>query len=163
MSGDGPAGEASGPSARKARALVAGPALRIPEDEIRFAADPSGGPGGQHANRSSTRVELRFDVLGSPSLTASQREKIVESLGPRLLADGTIRVVSARERSQLRNRKVALARLAELLARALRRPPPRRPTRPTGASKAARLDAKKRRSGVKVGRKRPASLDETID
>ena len=75
------------------------PGVAIPAAEIRFSADTSGGKGGQHANRSSTRVELRFDVLGSPSLSPRQRGLIAEKLGPRLGADGTLRVVSARESS----------------------------------------------------------------
>ncbi len=83
--------------------------LAIPLDEIAFSADTSGGKGGQHANRSSTRVELRFDVLGSPSLSARQRALIAEKLGPRIGRDGTLRVVSAAERSQLRNRRAAHA------------------------------------------------------
>ena len=135
------------------------PGVTIPTAEIRFSADPSGGKGGQHANRSSTRVELRFDVLGSPSLSPRQRRLIAEKLGPRLVADGTLRVVSARERSQLQNRRAALARLAELLARGLERPAPRTATRPTRASKAARVETKKHRATIKVGRRRPAPED----
>src|SRR5258705_3271085 len=133
--------------------------LAIPLDEIAFAADTSGGKGGQHANRSSTRVELRFDVLGSPSLSARQRALIAEKLGPRIGRDGTLRVVSAAERSQLRNRRAALARLAELLARGLERAAPRTPTKPTRASKIVRVEIKKRRATVKEGRKRPAADD----
>ena len=135
------------------------PGLAIPLDEIAFSADTSGGKGGQHANRSSTRVELRFDVLGSPSLSARQRALIAEKLGPRIARDGTLRVVSAAERSQLRNRRAALARLAELLARGLERPAPRTPTKPTRASKIVRALVKKRRATVKEGRKRPATDD----
>jgi ribosome-associated protein len=135
------------------------PGLAIPLAEIAFSADTSGGKGGQHANRSSTRVELRFDVLGSPSLSARQRALIAEKLGPRLARDGTLRVVSAAERSQLRNRRAALERLAELLARGLERPAPRTATKPTRASKAARVAVKKHRATVKEGRKRPATDD----
>src|SRR5215203_6034442 len=78
------------------------PGLAIPLAEIAFAADTSGGKGGQHANRSSTRVELRFDVLGSPSLSARQRALIQEKLGPRIAADGTLRRESAASRCALR-------------------------------------------------------------
>ena len=131
------------------------PGLAIPLGEIAFAADTSGGKGGQHANRSSTRVELRFDVLGSPSLTSRQRTLIAEKLGPRIAADGTLRVVSAQERSQLRNRNAALARLAQLLARGLERPKPRTATKPTLASRKVRVEVKKKRGAIKARRKKP--------
>ena len=134
------------------------PGLAIPLEEIAFSADTSGGKGGQHANRSSTRVELRFDVLGSPSLSHRQRALIAEKLGPRLAADGTLRVVSARERSQLQNRRAALARLAELLARGLERPKPRTATKPTLASRKQRVDQKKQRGALKARRR--TNLDD---
>lgn len=135
------------------------PGLSIPLEEIAFSADTSGGKGGQHANRSSTRVELRFNVRQSPSLSARQRALIAEKLGARIAADGTLRVVSARERSQLRNRRAALERLAELLARGLERPAPRTATRPTRASKVARVETKKRRATLKERRRPPAEED----
>jgi ribosome-associated protein len=135
------------------------PGLSIPLAEIAFSADTSGGKGGQHANRSSTRVELRFNVRESPSLSARQRALIAEKLGARIAADGTLRVVSARERSQLRNRRAALERLAELLARGLERPAPRTATRPTRASKVARVETKKRRATIKERRRAPAAED----
>ena len=131
------------------------PGLSIPLSEIAFSADTSGGKGGQHANRSSTRVELRFDVLHSPSLTSRQRALIAEKLGPRIAADGTLRVVSAQERSQLRNRNAALARLAQLLARGLERPKPRTATKPTLASRKVRVEVKKKRGVIKARRKTP--------
>jgi ribosome-associated protein len=148
------------PVARPASTKIAlAPGVRVRPDEIAFRADTSGGPGGQHANKRSTRVELRFDVLGSPSLSAAQKDRLREKLGPRLLADGTLRVVSARERSQLRNRRAALARLGELIAAGLRRTKPRTATRPTLASKTKRLDAKRVRSVVKGARKKPSAED----
>src|SRR5438270_11816369 len=107
--------------ARKEERLV-GPGFAIPLEEIAFSADPSGGKGGQHANRSSTRVELRFSVRDTAALSPRQKALLAESLGPRLTGAGVLRVVSARERSQLQNRRVALARLADLLARGLARP-----------------------------------------
>ena len=136
--------------------LVVRPGLAIPLEEIEFRADPSGGPGGQHANKSSTRVELRFLVLRSPSLSPRQRALLEESLAARLTADGLLRVVSARERSQLQNRRAALARLAELIARGLERPAPRTATRPTLASKVKRIETKRRRSLIKAGRRPPS-------
>ena len=135
------------------------PGLSIPLAEIAFSADTSGGKGGQHANRSSTRVELRFDVLHSPSLSSRQRALIAEKLGARIGLDGTLRVVSARERSQLQNRRVALARLGELLARGLERPAPRTATAPTRASKRVRVEVKKKRGAIKA-RRRPPVDDE---
>lgn len=139
--------------------LVVKSGLAIPLEEIEFRADPSGGPGGQHANKASTRVEVRFGVWRSPSITPRQRTLLIEALGPRLTADGVLRVVSARERSQLQNRRAALARLAELLARGLERPAPRTATKPTLASKVKRIETKRRRSAIKAGR-RPRSTDD---
>ncbi len=137
--------------------LVVRPGVAIPLEEIEFRADPSGGPGGQHANKTSTRVELRFAPLSSRSFSPRQRMLLAEALVKRLTADGTLRVVSARERSQLQNRRTALARLADLLDRALDRPAPRTATRPTLASKRVRVEAKKRRASVKENRRRPGA------
>lgn len=127
--------------------------LAISLDELDWRFTPAGGPGGQHANRSSTRVEVRFDVAGSPSLGPRQRARLLERLGPQ------VRVSAAEERSQWRNRQVALGRLAERLADGLRTAPPRRPTRPGPAAVARRLDDKARRAARKRDRARPA-LDE---
>jgi ribosome-associated protein len=113
------------------------PSLAIPLDELEWRFSGSGGPGGQHANTSNTRVEVRFDVESSPSLRPDQRERLLEGLGP------NVRVVASDERSQARNRDLAMARLADRLATALRVQTPRRPTRPTKASKQRRLDSKR--------------------
>ena len=88
--------------------------LRIPVSELQFRFSPSGGPGGQHANKVATRVELRFDVAGSPSLGPHQRARLLERLGRE------VRVVADDERSQLRNRQLAVERFAERMAAALR-------------------------------------------
>ena len=154
MTTDPKSGKAGAPAVR-AKDRLTGPGFAIPLDDIAFSADPSGGKGGQHANRSSTRVELRFHLTASPALSARQKALLLERLGPRLTAEGVLRVVSARERSQLQNRRVALARLAELLARGLERPKPRTPTRPTPTSKRARVDTKKRRARTKTERRAP--------
>ena len=114
---------------------------------------PSGGPGGQHANRSSTRVDLRFDVAGSPSLTESQRDQLLSKVG------AEVRVVADDERSQLRNRSIAVERLRERLAAGLRVERKRRPTRPSRRAKARRLDAKKRQADRKRDRRRPEAGD----
>jgi len=110
----------------------------------------SGGPGGQHVNTSSTRAELVFDVANSPSLTASERERALRRLRTRLDGEGRLRVVAQDERSQLRNRELAIRRFAELMRTALAPPaPPRRPTRPSRAKMAQRVAAKRRAGEVK--------------
>lgn len=121
----------------------------IPVAELSWRFSRSGGPGGQHANTADTRVEVRFDVAGSPSLGPRQRARLIERLGPE------VRVVAADERSQARNRALALERLAARLAEGLRVETPRRPTRPTKASVRRRLDAKRRQSSRKADRRRP--------
>jgi len=120
--------------------------LTIPVGELDVRFSPSGGPGGQHANRAHTRVEVRFDVAGSPSLGPRQRARLLEKLGEE------VRVVCDDERSQHRNRTIALERLRARLEGALRIEKPRRPTRPSLGAKRRRLDAKKRRGDVKKGR-----------
>jgi ribosome-associated protein len=124
--------------------------LAIPVDELDVRASTSGGPGGQHANRSQTRIDVRFDVAGSPSLGPRQRARLLDRLGP------VVRAGSADERSQARNRERALQRLAAKLAGALRVDAPRRPTTPGPAAEARRLDAKRRQSERKARRRRPA-------
>jgi ribosome-associated protein len=120
-------------------------AIALDELEWRFTA--SGGPGGQHANRSNTKVELTFDVERSPSLGPVQRARLLERLGP------VVRVVVDDERSQLRNRDLALERLRSKLAAALVVPKHRRPTKPSKAATQRRLQAKRRRSDVKRQRR----------
>jgi ribosome-associated protein len=120
--------------------------LQIPLEELEWRFSASSGPGGQHANTSNTRAEVRFDVVASPSLQPWQRERLLERVGP------LVRVVASDERSQSRNRDLALARLAERLASALEVETPRRPTRPTLASRRRRLDDKRRRATQKRDR-----------
>ena len=129
--------------------LEVSPECAIDLSEITVRFSPSGGPGGQHANRSNTRVDLRFDVAGSPSLDEAQRHRIQARVGDE------IRVVADDERSQLRNRSIALERLRARLAAALREERRRRPTRPSRAAKARRLDAKRRQAERKRDRRRP--------
>lgn len=117
--------------------------VAIPVSELEVRTGPSGGPGGQHANRAHTRVEVRFDVESSPSLGPRQRARVLERLGP------VVRVVADDERSQARNRSLALERLAARLAAALEVDPPRRPTKPTRGAVERRLEDKKRRADVK--------------
>ena len=122
---------------------------RIPLDELEWRFSASGGPGGQHANTSNTRAEVRFDVAGSPSLGPRQRARLLERLGP------LVRVVASDERSQTRNRDLALERLATRLADALRIEPVRVPTRPRPSAARNRLADKRRRSETKRLRGRP--------
>ena len=125
------------------------PTLVIPASELSWRFSRSGGPGGQHANTSDTKVEVRFDIAGSPSLGPRQRARLQERLGQE------VRVIAADERSQARNRELALERLCERLAAALRVDPPRRRTKPTAASVNRRLEAKRRQAVRKADRRRP--------
>ena len=131
------------------------PGLTIPESELSWRFSRSSGPGGQGVNTADSRVELVWDAAGSPTLSAVQRERILDRLGGRLV-DGVLTIAASEHRAQLRNREAARERLAELVAEALAPPaPPRRPTRPSRASKQRRLDAKKRRTDVKRMRRPP--------
>ncbi|MGI8758849.1 MAG: alternative ribosome rescue aminoacyl-tRNA hydrolase ArfB [Acidimicrobiales bacterium] len=129
--------------------LVVSRGCAIPVAELRWRFSRSGGPGGQHANTADTRAEVIFDVAGSPSLGPVQRQRLLERLGPE------VRVVAADERSQARNRALALDRLRARLADGLQVPRPRRPTRRTRGSEKRRLEAKGRRSETKRLRRAP--------
>jgi ribosome-associated protein len=119
----------------------------IPAHELTWTFGPSGGPGGQHANRAHTRAEVRFDAESSGSLSQYQRQRIIDRLG-------SVVIVSADdERSQLRNRRLALDRLRQKLAGALRVETPRRPTRPGRGAVERRLDAKRRQAARKRDRR----------
>jgi ribosome-associated protein len=136
--------------------LQIGAAAPLPLSELEFRFTRSGGPGGQHVNTSSTRVELLFDFERSPSLSDGERARVRRRLRPRLDAEGRVRVVAQDERSQLRNRELAVRRFVELMREALAPPPPpRRPTRPSRAAKAKQVEAKKRTGQVKRLRRRP--------
>jgi ribosome-associated protein len=123
------------------------PSLAIPRTELQYRFTPSSGPGGQHANKVSTRVELRFDVAGSPSLGPRQRSRLLARLGPE------IRVVADDERSQSRNRQLATERFCARVAAALHIEKPRRPTRPSRRATERRLDEKRRHSERKRARR----------
>ena len=133
--------------------------LVIPPDELRFTFMPSGGPGGQHANKTSTRVELTWDVTGSRALGPRQRDRILARLGTRIDSSGTLRLTSDRYRSQLRNREDVVERFAKLVAGALRTPRSRVPTGPTKAAREKRLRAKRHRSRLKRDRRGPRDLE----
>lgn len=123
--------------------------LSIPRSELEFRATRSGGPGGQHVNTSSTRIELLWNLRTSRALTDEQRERLRQRLASRTDAEGVVRVVSSEYRSQLRNREAAETRLAEMLRRALVKPRKRIPTRPSRAAREARLREKRMRSEKK--------------
>jgi ribosome-associated protein len=129
--------------------------LVIPPDEIALRFSPSGGPGGQHANRSSTRVDLSWNVDASRVLGPRQRARIKGHLRNRLDGWGTLRLSSDKHRSQTRNREEVLARLARLVAEALQPRRARVATTPSQAAKERRLRSKRRRSEIKKLRRAP--------
>lgn len=127
--------------------------VSIPAAELEIRATRAGGPGGQHVNTSSTRVEVTWGALESSALSDADRDQLRTRLVTRLDSTGTLRVVAADTRSQRQNRELALQRMASLVRNALTVPKKRRPTKPTRASKMARLDTKKRRSTQKRDRR----------
>ena len=135
------------------------PGFELPFSELEYRASRSGGPGGQHVNTSSTRIEVWWDVAGSAALNADQRERLLRKLAPRLDSNGRLRLVSSGSRSQLRNREEVTERLRDVVAAALVLPKKRKPTRPTRAAKAARLESKRRRAATKRERRAPRPDD----
>jgi ribosome-associated protein len=125
------------------------PGVAVPLSEIELRASRSSGPGGQHANVTASRVEAVFDVHASQALTEAQKARIAARLGPRVTA------AAQDTRSQLRNRELALERLAHRLGAALEVRRPRRATRPSAAAKRRRVEAKRRRGEAKRSRRRP--------
>jgi ribosome-associated protein len=132
-----------GESIRVTRSVV------LPRAEVRFRTSRSSGPGGQHAQKSETRVEALFDVEASEALTDAQKRRVIGRAGP------VLRAVAQDERSQLRNRELALDRLVEQLRAALRVERKRVPTKPTAAARKRRLEQKRRRSETKRLRRMP--------
>lgn len=129
--------------------IQVGDDLFVAKNELTFRASRSGGPGGQHVNTSSTRIELVWDVAGSPSLDERQRQRLLKKLATRLTGEGVLQLADASTRSQHRNREAVTERFREIVAEALVVPKPRKKTRPPKAAKERRLRAKKRRSEVK--------------
>jgi ribosome-associated protein len=130
--------------------------LSIEDDEVEIRHARASGPGGQHVNKTSTAIELRFDVRGSPSLPEDVRLRLEGLAGSRLTLDGVLVLFAQGSRSQEMNRQEAVQRLIELIQRAAERPKPRKKTKPTYASKLRRLEGKATRSGVKARRGKPA-------
>lgn len=123
--------------------------LALPAAELQFRFTTGGGPGGQHVNKTATRVTLLFDVANSTSLDEDTRARLLDRLSTRLDRRGVLHIDVQESRSQWQNREAAVARLQALLAAALVEQAPRQPTRPTRAARAARLEDKRRRSAVK--------------
>ncbi|HEY9218431.1 MAG TPA: alternative ribosome rescue aminoacyl-tRNA hydrolase ArfB [Phenylobacterium sp.] len=133
--------------------------IALEDEELIERFVRASGPGGQHVNKTSTAVELRFDVRGSPSLAEDVKERLIALGGSRMTQDGVLVLFAQNARSQELNRQDARARLIDLIRQASVRPKRRRPTRPTYASKLERLNTKSQRSGVKARRGRPAFDD----
>ena len=127
--------------------------VSIPRSELVVRATRSGGPGGQHVNTSSTRIEITWDVARTRSLTEEERVRALARLGARVSEEGTVRVVASDSRSQRQNRERAEARLADLVRRALAVPKARKRTRAPRGAVEARLDAKRRQRDRKRERR----------
>ncbi len=133
--------------------LAVNESLSIPRNELEVRVSRSSGAGGQHVNKTSSRVEIFWNIVGSRAVSEEQRTRLREKLASRLTTEGSIRVVASDMRSQSRNRELAEERLADLVRRALVIPRKRRATKPTRAAKEARLDSKKRHSTKKRDRR----------
>jgi len=137
--------------------LEVSPALTIPASELDWRFSRSSGPGGQHVNTSDSRVELSWNVVNSAALAEGQRVMLLTRLGRRLIG-GAITVTASEHRSQLRNREIALTKLANLVTEGLApEAAPRRPTKPTRGSNRRRLAAKEQRAATKRQRRRPSA------
>jgi ribosome-associated protein len=134
--------------------------VSVPEDELRFTASLSSGPGGQNVNKVNTRVTLWFDVVNSPSLSPEHKELIASRLGSRISKDGVLRVISQQTRSQLANREAAVERFVSLLRTALKQEKARRKTGVSKMAKKRRLEEKKQHSILKRERSKRVSLED---
>ncbi len=140
-----------------AASINIGPDLSIPRNELAIQTSRSSGAGGQHVNKTSSRVEMTWSIAESKALTEDQRALLLKKLASRLSADGTLRVVASATRSQLRNRQAAEERLCEVVRQALIVPKRRKPTRRPRAANETRLTEKKQHSDKKRERKRPTA------
>jgi ribosome-associated protein len=141
------------PTATDENVLVVNESVSIPRSELEVRVSRSSGAGGQHVNKTSSRVEIFWNVVTSRALNDAERALLRQKLASRLTSDGSIRVVTSDMRSQLRNRGLAEERLAETIRRALVIPKKRRATKPTRAAKEARLEGKKRHANKKRERR----------
>jgi ribosome-associated protein len=135
--------------------------LTIPASELEFRFSRSGGPGGQNVNRRETRVELLFDVEGSPTLSEKQRKRLLKRLAKQIDGDGVLHIAVQTHRSQLRNRQEAVERFVEALQKAMRKRKRRLPTKVPAEVKQKRLATKRKRSEIKKKRKRVESDDSS--
>ncbi len=133
--------------------VIINESLAVPESELQFRFSTGSGPGGQHVNKTATRVTLLFDVAGSPSLDEETRVRLLDRLASRLDRRGLLHIDVQESRSQWQNRMTAVARFQKVMAEALVEQPERRPTRPTRRSREDRLEEKRRRSDVKRDRR----------
>lgn len=129
--------------------------VSVDESELDFSFTRSGGPGGQHVNTSSTKVELRWDVAATTALTDEQRQLVLQRLANRITGDGVLVLHSSEYRSQTRNRAAAVARFRALIADALSVTASRRPTGPTRSARRRRMESKRRRAETKSLRRTP--------
>ena len=136
-----------------ADALVVTPTVSIPRAELEVRATRAGGPGGQHVNTSSTRIELRWNVRATRAFDDAVRDRVLARLASRLDGEGNVRVVASEHRSQRQNREAAEERLISLMRQALHVPKKRKATKPSRAAKAKRLDAKRKQSEKKRNRR----------
>jgi ribosome-associated protein len=135
---------------------------RIPLREMTFSASRSGGPGGQNVNKVSTKVELRFDVRNSSSLTEPEKEQILASLKNRISSDGELIIISQSERTQLLNKRKTISKFYKLVSGALTGKRERRATSPSKISKARRLEDKRKHSGIKKMRRESGISEDEI-
>ncbi len=134
--------------------------LTIPADEMQFVASRAGGPGGQHVNKVSSRVTLRFDVAGSRRLEERDRDRLLSVLATRISNDGLLQVSAHASRSQAANKAEVIERFRQLVADALRPPKERKATRPSRGERRRRLEGKRHRAKVKRTRGKVRNLDE---
>ncbi len=128
------------------------------EQEFEITASRSSGPGGQHVNKVSTRIELRFNIRDSKLLTEDQKDLIIKKLKNRINKDGELIIVSQESRSQVKNKEIAIAKFYELMTRAFIHPKKRKPTIPSKASKVKRMEIK-RQQGVKKEQRKPPEIE----
>jgi ribosome-associated protein len=141
------------PALASEKLLPVNDSLSIPRSELDVRVSRASGAGGQHVNKTSSRVEIFWKIPASRAVTDEQRARLLDKLASKLTTEGSVRVVASDMRSQSRNRDLAEERLADLVRRALVVPRKRRPTKPTRAAKEARLESKKRHSSKKRNRK----------